>query len=174
MMASRRWMWMTLFLTMVAGAALGVLGDRLTSSPERATEPRTRGDDGGTIWFPCDNRPDDQPAAASENPGRRERGLERMREDLGLDDAQVEQLRAAFRRHGDAAHDFWLLTRDRYCAMRGELRQDVRSLLTAEQLPRFEERVKRWNEREAGDRSEGGGRGSDREHKNPKPGGAVP
>ncbi|HVS65666.1 MAG TPA: hypothetical protein VMT85_19420 [Thermoanaerobaculia bacterium] len=143
---SRTWLWMATAIGMViiAGGSVGVLADRmLHRDPEVEAPSRT-----GAIWFDCAEQP--TPSGVVEERARewRERRLADLQQELGLDAAQVEELGATMERHGALAREFWTSTRRDYCAMRDLLRDDVRELLDADQLPLFEERLQRIDERD--------------------------
>lgn len=173
MRASRVWMILVIASTLAAGASLGIVGDRLFSSDadgKPSESKRSRG-----LWFPCERADRGSEAAAQagrgqgEKKGRsdrsewRERRLADLREELVLDDRQVEQFREILLSHGRLARDFWKTTEAEYCAMRERMRDDARALLRPDQLPRFEERLRRLDERAAARSESSRRRGSDRD-----------
>jgi hypothetical protein len=139
-------------MVVIAGGSMGVLADRmLHREPEAEASPRT-----SALWFDCAEQ---QPPPPAERDAWRARRLDDLQQELGLDPAQVEELRVLMQGHGDLAAEFWDRTRLDYCQMRDQLRDDVRMLLRPDQQPRFEERLRRIDER---DRARyGGGRDAD-------------
>jgi hypothetical protein len=150
MSGSWRWIVAALALTLVGGASLGVVADRVILR-DGSDRPGPGGAPEGTIWFDCslagaDERPDPEQRAA-EHRAWRDRRLADMRADLGLDDEQVAAVGAVFDSHRDLAHDYWDRTRAEYCGMRESLRRDVLELLRPEQREGFEERLRRIDDR---------------------------
>jgi hypothetical protein len=151
MSGSWKWIVAALALTLVAGASLGVVADRVLLRDKEAARGPSNAPE-GTIWFDCslaagpEERPDPEQRAA-EHRAWRDRRLVEMREDLGLDDEQVAAIGAVFDSHRDLAHDYWDRTRAEYCGMRERLRQDVRGELRPEQREGFEERLRRIDAR---------------------------
>jgi hypothetical protein len=146
MSGSWKWIVAALALTLVAGASLGVVADRVLLRDKAAARGPSSAPE-GTIWFDCslagaEDRPDPEQRAAEHRVWRDGR-LADMREDLGLDDAQVAAIGAVFDSHRDLAHDYWDRTRAEYCGMREQLRQDVHGVLDPEQREGFEERLRR-------------------------------
>jgi len=94
------------------------------------------------------------PAEDAERTQRRlEHRLERMKAELELDDAQVEQLRPILQR-----------TAERRRAQRQQLRDEVAAILTPEQLARFDARFERRGRHGRRGRGRMGGRGRPMEH----------
>jgi hypothetical protein len=132
-------MWTTLLLSLVLGASLGIVGDRLLG---REQEPEATASAAGpqhwSIWFDCEWVPDiDEADTARWRAGR----VARLRDDVGLDAEQVAHLDDTLERHDADSRVFWRLTRDRYCEIRDSMRGDIRALLLPEQRPKFEERM---------------------------------
>lgn len=144
---SKTWLWMATAIGMVviAGGSVGVLADRIL---HRDTDSRPERVRTSALWFDCAEEP--TPPAEVEERRRewRERRIVDIQGELGLDEQQVQALRATMERHGELSRGFWSSTRRDYCEMRDLLRDDVRGLLDGEQLPRFEERLQRIDERE--------------------------
>ena len=130
-----KWIWISLVLTLVAGASVGVVADRTVLSRGH-TAGAVRSTAAGTLWFDCDEA--ESAVAPSGHRGRSER-MARVKERLRLDEGQVGDLRVVFERHGASARDFWQRTRSDYCEMRDELRGDVRSLLRQDQRAAYDE-----------------------------------
>ncbi|HVS14326.1 MAG TPA: hypothetical protein VMV46_10395 [Thermoanaerobaculia bacterium] len=150
---SKSWRWMATAIGMViiAGGSVGVLADRmLHREPEQKSFSRS-----GAIWFDCAAQPRPEP---QKRDAERQAYLAEIQQELSLDDQQLEELQASLERHGGLARAFWDRTRLQYCQMRDQLRDDVRGLLREDQLPRFEERLRRIDER---DRERYGRRGHD-------------
>ena len=154
MTGTQRWMWTSLLVALVTGASLGVLADRVARAPHDEAPPPART---STVWFECDEAEDEEARAA--HGAKRGKWLDRLSEDLRLDEAQEREIRSLFSEHGERANDFWQRSRNEYCQMRDSLRADVRSVLTDEQIEVLEERIaKRRTEQPA--RKDGGSGGS--------------
>jgi hypothetical protein len=150
MSGSWKWIATALALTLVGGASLGVVADRVILRDQRG-EPGRGAAPEGTIWFDCslpgaDERVGPEQRAAEHRAWRDSR-LADMRADLGLDDQQVAAIGAVFDSHRDLAHDYWDRTRAEYCTMREGLRQGVLEVLRPEQRDGFEERLRRIDEK---------------------------
>ena len=78
---------------------------------------------------------------------RRSRWSADIRQALSLDDRQLQEVERILFNHEVSARGFWNDTRASYCDMLGELRRDVRELLEPEQVPLFEERIQRIDEK---------------------------
>jgi hypothetical protein len=145
-----KWIVIAVALALVGGASLGVVADRVMLR-DRPARPGFENAPEGTIWFDCsltaqESRHDPAQRAADHRAWRDQR-LADMREDLGLDDAQVTAIAEVFDDHRDLAHDYWDRTREEYCGMRESLRQGILEQLRPEQRGGFEERLRRIDER---------------------------
>jgi hypothetical protein len=139
----KTWLWMATAAGMViiAGGSVAVLADRtLNREADGRAHART-----SALWFDCAEPVD----ADAEDRARewRENRITDIREELGLDAAQVEQLRGAMEHHGELARVFWSATREDYCGMRDQLRDSVREMLDEGQKTRFERRLQRIDEK---------------------------
>ena len=141
---TRRWMFISLALAVAAGGSFGVVADRLVLQEEPKSKKTQRA--GGSMWFSCDE--DESGGSGRDHHSKRNRRMiEGMSEDLGLSADQVVQLEQILDRHGREAREFWYRTRGEYCSQREAMRSDIRSILTEEQLPRLEQRIRRWREK---------------------------
>jgi hypothetical protein len=158
---SKSWRWMATAIGMViiAGGSVGVLADRML---HRETDAKSDPPRSGAIWFDCAEQPKPEP---EERAADRAAWLADIQQELNLDAAQVEELQATMQRRWELAREFWNRTRLDYCQMVDQLRDDVRVLLREDQLPRFEERLRRIDQR---DRERYGGRADDDEHRRNK------
>ena len=113
-------MWTSVLLTLVVGIGMGVALDRLVLDRD--------GDDGG----------------------RRQRGsglAARLNEELRLTPDQQAKVEAALAANRERARKFWSESETAFETLRGEFRHDIRALLDPEQQARFDEMVKRDDER---------------------------
>jgi hypothetical protein len=70
---------------------------------------------------------------------------ERLAEDLALDAARQRQVVAVIERHQPAMDSIWTQVRDQFSAQRQSLRQDIRSVLTPEQVEKYNALVARYD-----------------------------
>lgn len=77
----------------------------------------------------------------------RDRMVQRMSRDLRLSDAQVEQLKRIMDESGQKLRELRKQTAPQFEAVRQESQDRIRQILTPEQLTRFNEQVRRFEER---------------------------
>ena len=121
--ASRKWMWASLLLTLIVGMGIGVAIDRL------ALERDGRGGD------------------------RRDRGARlaaRLNSELQLTPEQQVKVEATLASNRERARAFWRESQTAYETLRKEFRQDIRALLDPEQQTRFDDMIRRDDERRRG------------------------
>ncbi len=119
MKPARKWMWVSLVLTLIVGVGMGVAIDRLVLE---------RDGRGG---------------------GRRDRGArlaERFNRELQLTSEQQAAVEAALASNRERAREFWSQSQASFETLRSEFRQDIRALLNPEQQERFDEMVRRDDE----------------------------
>jgi len=78
---------------------------------------------------------------------RRERILRRMTRDLSLNDTQVQKIRSIMEETGGKIGELRKQHRPEYDAVRNESHDRIRKELTPEQAVKFEEMVRRFEER---------------------------
>jgi Spy/CpxP family protein refolding chaperone len=78
---------------------------------------------------------------------RRERILRHMTRDLDLNDAQVTQTRAIMEETGNKIQELRKQHRPEFDAIRAESHERIRKVLTPQQAVKFEEMVKKFEER---------------------------
>lgn len=134
MSAARRWMWATLLVTLVTGAGLGVLVDRLVLLPTVHSSARDGSDRRG------------------EHREHGRRLMETLRAELELSEDQAAALEEVMSANHETARSFWRESRREFDTLRQRFRSDIRALLTEEQNERFDrllaERDARHQERE--------------------------
>ena len=115
-MRSRKWMWVTLLLTLVLGISLGILLDRFVLN--------TGENDSGSNH---DRR------------SRSERFIERLDNELNLSPEQKASLENVLDANREKADAFWEETRNSYAELRKEFREDIRALFAPEQQKLYDE-----------------------------------
>lgn len=115
-MRSRKWMWVTLFLTLVLGMSLGTLLDRFVLESGRSDSGRNH-----------------------DRSSRSERFIEHLDNELDLSPEQKANLEEVLADNREKADAFWEETRNSYAELRKEFRQDIRALFAPEQQKRFDE-----------------------------------
>ena len=80
-------------------------------------------------------------------PARRERILRHMTRDLNLNDNQVQQIRSIMEETGGKVRELRKQHRPEYDAIRSDSHDRIRKVLTPEQATRFDEMVKKFEER---------------------------
>lgn len=70
---------------------------------------------------------------------------ERLASDLGLDAAQQQAVVEAIERHQPVMDSIWAQVREQFSAERQSLRQDIRALLSPEQVQKYNELVARYD-----------------------------
>lgn len=121
---SRKWIWVSLTLTLVLGISLGILLDELVLGGER-----------------------DSRRGESSRQSRTERFKAKLENELDLSREQKEELEKALASSNERARAFWKETRSAYSELRKEFRQEIRALLTPEQQKRFDEMMAREDAR---------------------------
>lgn len=134
----RRWMWTSVALTLLVGACLGVVVDRLLIRPPAALADRPPSS--GPPWFVCQQStadPESEPGYLY--PERFRKGLlERLSSDLDLSPAQRRDLEAMLEEKRQGARRFWEDSRHAYCDIRDAFRSSIRELLSADQATEFD------------------------------------
>lgn len=118
MTSSRKWMWVTLGLTLIVGMGSGVALDRLLL--ERGSH--RYGERGAKL-------------------------LTKLTHELDLDSEQRAALEKTIASNRERAHAFWSESRAAFDQLRQEFRQDIRVLLNPEQKKKFDEMVAREDEK---------------------------
>lgn len=129
-MPSRKWMWVTLLLTLVLGMSLGVMLNELVLGGERGerSERSERGQDG--------DRKD-----------RSERFKTWLEKELELSSEQIANLENVLDAYNERSRKVWSQSQDAYHDLRMEFRQEVRALLNPEQQKRFNEMMAEHDKR---------------------------
>ncbi len=120
----RKWMWLTLLLTLILGMSLGILLDALVLG---------RDDRGG-------------PHGQSDG-DRNERFKAKLESELGLTPEQMQELDTVLASNREKADVFWKQSRKSYQELRKEFRQAIRDMLTPEQQNKYDEMVRKHDER---------------------------
>lgn len=127
----RKWMWVTLLLTLVLGMSLGVLLDEFVLGGDRGAR-----------------RQDD---SREDRSGRFKAMLVR---ELELSPEQVEGLERILASNNEKARAFWRDTRSAYAELRKQFREEIRALLRPEQQQRFDEMMVEHDQRRQNDKKE--------------------
>ncbi len=132
LMPSRKWMWITLCLTLILGMSLGVLLDRFVLARSGIFSGQSREDRG----------------ASHRSREERRRGyLEKLSTELDLSPEQKASLEKVLKANREKTHDFFKESRGAYAKLREGFRDEVRILLTSEQQERFNEILAREHDR---------------------------
>jgi Spy/CpxP family protein refolding chaperone len=125
----RKWMWLTLLLTLILGMCLGILLDALVLGRDEGGDRRnqSRGD-------------------------RTERYKAKLENELGLTPDQMNELDRVLTSNREKADAFWKQSRESYNELRKEFRQAIRALLTPEQQEKYDEMVRKHDERRKKDK----------------------
>jgi hypothetical protein len=115
-MRSKKWMYVTLLLTLILGMSLGVLLDRFVLNEARGDTRQSR-----------------------ERRSHGERFIDHLQSELKLSTEQRENLEQMLAVNREKADAFWKKTRSSYTELRKEFRQDIRKLLTPDQQKRYDE-----------------------------------
>ena len=126
-MRSRKWMWVTLFLTLVLGMSLGVMLNELVMGGERG-ERSERSQDG--------DRKD-----------RSARFKTWLEKELDLSSEQIANLEKVLDAYNEKSREIWSQSQNAYRDLRTEFRQEVRDVLNPEQKKRFDEMMAKHDER---------------------------
>ncbi|MGH9461685.1 MAG: hypothetical protein ACRD1X_10745 [Vicinamibacteria bacterium] len=118
--ASRKWIWASLLSTLIVGMGMGVAMDRLVL---------------------------DRDARGGDRRGRVSGLAERLNNELRLTPEQQTKVEAALTANQERAREFWRESQTAYETLRNEFRQDIRTLLTPEQRARFDEMIRRGDDR---------------------------
>jgi hypothetical protein len=116
-MNSRKWIGATLFAALLLGVGVGVLLDRFVLLPSVAGDVSPR-------------------RGRHEDHGRKFRA--RLHEELALSAEQQARLDEVLGRNHEIAERFWKESRERFDDLRVTFRADIRELLTAEQVVKFD------------------------------------
>lgn len=120
----KKWMWLTLLLTLILGVSLGILLDALVLGR------------------------DDVESEHSQNRGdRNERFKARLENELSLTSDQMRELDTVLTANREKADAFWKQSRESYNELRKEFRQAIREILTPEQQEKYDEMVRKHDER---------------------------
>jgi hypothetical protein len=145
-------MWSSLSLALLGGVGLGVMADRVLLADAAYADAKVAPQKAPPLWFICDQRGsldiEDEPGYLY-NKRFRDKLLEGLSKEIGLDPAQHAELEAFLeeRRHG--AHEFWENSRHAYCDMRDGFRHDLRAMLDDEQQLRFDALMAQIDEHQA-------------------------
>ena len=126
MPGSRKWIWLSLALTLVVGMSLGVAVDRLVVPPNEV---------------PVSDR---APRRGREQARKLVAWLDKELNLTPEQEAKLEELRIANR---EKAHTFWKDYQKSYSRLRREFRQEIRSLLDPQQEKRFDALLERIDAR---------------------------
>jgi len=120
----KKWMWLTLLLTLILGVSLGILLDALVLGRDDvgSRHDRSRGD-------------------------RTERFKSKLESELGLTPEQMQELDTVLASNREKADALWKQSRESYLELRKELRQAIRDTLTPEQQKKYDEMVAEHDER---------------------------
>lgn len=140
-----------LVLVFVAGAAVGIAGDRLDLIPKpiQATESADPGRDAADR--PLRERGDDEDEGQTT--------IERFADDLGLTAAQRTEIEALLDRYRASTRELWHEVRPKYRALMDSVRNEIEAVLTPEQAEQYRALLR---ERYGGDRNRGSGDRRDR------------
>lgn len=120
----KKWMWLTLLLTLVLGMSLGILLDALVLGRDDVANQhdQSRGD-------------------------RTERFKAKLERELSLTSDQMRKLETVLAANREKADAFWKQSRESYNELRKEFRQAIRDTLTPEQQTKYDEMVRKHDER---------------------------
>ena len=120
----RKWMWLTLLLTLVLGMSLGILLDALVLGR------------------------DDVQSGHNQSRGEKtERFKAKLENELGLTPDQMQELDTILASNREKADAFWKQSRESYNELRKDFRQAIRDILTPEQQTQYDEMVRKHDER---------------------------
>ena len=134
MATARKWMWLTMATTLVIGMGVGVLVDRMLLLPTVSSNVRGPSGEG-------------RHGRHRDHADHARRMVERLSDELDLDQEQTEVLAAVVNKNHETAQTFWRESRREFEALREQFRTDVRATLTDEQKVRFDELVESMREK---------------------------
>lgn len=126
----KKWMWLTLLLTLILGMSLGILLDALVLG---------RDDRGGQH--------------GQSDGDRNERFKAKLERELKLTPEQMQELDAVLASNREKADAFWKQSRESYHELRKEFRLAIRDTLTREQQTKYDEMVRKHDERRKKEKS---------------------
>lgn len=133
-MAERRHSWFLwgLPLLLAASVLAGMAIERPQAVEEetRATEEQEKDESDSLPRFDCEDR---SAGPYQADPETQQRQLDWLTDNLELRGAQVDAVRGVIEDSAIRADTFWRRTRDEYCALRDQMRSDVRAELSEEQ-----------------------------------------
>ena len=134
---SRKWMWVTLLLTLVLGMSLGVMLNELVLGGERDEQSgrSSRAQDG--------DRKD-----------RSARFKAWLEKELDLSSEQMANIENVLGAYNEKSREIWSQSQDAYRDLRMEFRQEVRALLNSEQQKRFDEMMAEHDKRRQKDNNQ--------------------
>ncbi len=120
----KKWMWLTILLTLILGMSLGILLDSLVLGRDdvESGHDQGRGD-------------------------RNDRFKARLESELSLTPEQMRELDTVLANNREKADAFWKQSRESYNELRKEFRQAIRDILTPEQQEKYDEMVRKHDER---------------------------
>lgn len=141
-----------LVLVFVAGAAVGIAGDRLDLIPKpiQATESTDPDRDAGDR--PPRDRTDEPEAQTT---------IERFADDLGLTAAQRSEIEALLDRYRASTRELWHQVRPKYRALMDSVRTEIEAVLTPDQVEQYRALLRErygGDDRNRRDGDRGGGR----------------
>lgn len=141
-----------LVLVFVAGAAVGIAGDRLDLIPKPIQATESTGPDG--------TREGRQPPDRAGETDEDQTTIERFADDLGLTAAQRSEIEALLDRYRASTRDLWHDVRPKYRALMDSVRIEIEAVLTPEQVEQYRAllRERYGGGRDRGDDDRGGDR----------------
>ena len=124
---SRKWMWVTLLLTLVLGMSLGVMLNEFVLGGEQSGRS-SRAQDG--------DRKD-----------RSARFKAWLEKELDLSSEQMANIENVLGAYNEKSREIWSQSQDAYRNLRMEFRQEVRAFLNSEQQKRFDEMMAEHDKR---------------------------
>jgi len=118
-----------LVLVFVAGAAVGIAGDRLDLIPKPIQATESSGPEGDREQGPPRDR-----AAADEDD---QTTIERFADDLGLTTAQRSEIEALLDRYRSSTRELWHEVRPKYRTLMDSVRVEIEAVLTPRQVEQY-------------------------------------
>lgn len=115
-----------LVLVFVAGAAVGIAGDRLDLIPKPIQATESADPDRETPDRPRPDRADEDQTT-----------IERFADDLGLTVAQRSEIEALLDRYRASSRELWHQVRPKYRALMDSVRTEIEAVLTPEQVEQY-------------------------------------
>jgi len=115
-----------LVLVFIAGAAVGIAGDRLDLIPKPVEATETAGPDTGH------GGPPPNPAGAGD-----QTTIERFADDLGLTSGQRSEIEALLDRYRASSRELWQAVRPQYRALMDSVRSEIEEVLTPDQVEQY-------------------------------------